>query len=83
MRDKHTQLVEHLQLDNDIKSLDLSSNQDESKIKPGSFEVYANGTLIYSRLKELKTLETEEDLVNFSSNENLHVQEPNVILDVS
>jgi len=50
---------------------------------PGSFEVYANGSLIYSRLKELKTLETEEDLVNFSSNENLHVLQPNVILDVS
>ena len=60
-------------MDNDIKSLDLSSNQDESKIKPGSFEVYANNSLIYSRLSELKTLETEEDLVNFSSNENLHV----------
>ena len=70
-------------MDNDIKSLDLSSNQDENKIKPGSFEVYANGSLIYSRLKELQTLETDEDLVNFSSNENLHVLQPNVILDVS
>jgi hypothetical protein len=38
----------------DNEFMDLSSTDQE---EPGTFEVYANGALIYSRLQEIRTIE--------------------------